>query len=117
VACSPADDLVVTTDTDGLLKLWDVSTGRQLYTIGAHTRGVQQVVFSTDGKLLATAGLEGTAAVWDVVTGKRIALLPHGESRVYAVAFGPDGKRLNWPARGIYATEAWRQSWRGTSMP
>ena len=48
--------------------LWDVATGRQLYTLHAHSDAVMGVAFSPDGNKLATIGNEGVLRIWTAAT-------------------------------------------------
>lgn len=88
----------------GKIKLLNVATGTELWTLEGHIRDVNSVVFSPDGQVLASAGgaLSNDAAMvklWDVATGRELAtLIGHRES-VQSVAFSPNGKIL---ASGSY---------------
>src|SRR5207253_375666 len=47
---------LATAGADGLVKVWDVNTGKELAFYGGHTDGVRAVAFSPDGKQIASAG-------------------------------------------------------------
>lgn len=64
------------------------------YTIRGHTRIVNMVAFSPDGKWLATASDDRTARIWDASNGRLLKTLLGHSSIVNAVAFSPDGKWL-----------------------
>jgi RNA polymerase sigma factor (sigma-70 family) len=89
-----------------LVRLWDVTTGKELHELAGHTNYVLDLAFSPDSRLLATCG-EHTGLwrgerppmdrvfVWDVATGKRVAGLPGGlPIGAGSVAFAPDGRTL-----------------------
>ena len=51
VAFSPDGKLALSGSRDTTLKLWEVSTGRELRTFNGHSSSVESVAFSPDGKL------------------------------------------------------------------
>jgi hypothetical protein len=79
---------------DGLAKVWDVETGRELLAIKGHGAKTNSVAFSSDGGRLATASEDGTVKIWDAATGREL-LTPCKRSRgMSTAAFSPDGRYL-----------------------
>jgi WD40 repeat protein/serine/threonine protein kinase len=78
----------------GEVKVWDAQTGKELLDFKGHTKGVNQVAFSPDGKRLASVAEDHTIKVWDAETGKELLSLKGHSGNVLSVAYSPDGKRL-----------------------
>ena len=100
VAFAPRDGKILATGSpDGLVRLWDVSNGRELYTLQAsakgtpnQSQGIESLHFSTDGQFLATACHDGTLKVWETATGREVWRRERAENGLSAVAYSPDGK-------------------------
>jgi len=90
VTINPAHTTIATTASDGVIKLWDIASGRLLRTLRGHQSKVNALRFSNDGKLLASGGYDQTVKVWEVSTGMNLQTLTGHESPVQAVAFSPD---------------------------
>src|SRR5262249_41041483 len=91
---------------DFLVRLWDVTSGKELGRFSGHRTAVQQVAFSADGKWLAASSsrvsseegnsrldIPGAICVWELTTGKLARYFPvYGKD----VVFSPDGHVLVW---------------------
>lgn len=65
LAYSPDNRLLVSGGRDGIVRLWDVSTGRAIQQLTGHVGRVDSLAFSADGRwFISTAA--NTALVWDV---------------------------------------------------
>ena len=90
----------------GVVKLYDVETGRLLNTLTATqrtklrewTKRVSSIAFSPDGQLLASGSADdGTIKLWDIETGQNTAIFtakPEDGSSMLCVVFSPDGTKL-----------------------
>jgi WD40 repeat protein len=81
---------------DGMVKLWDVASGREMHTMRAHSHAVKCVTFSPDGEWFATASGEfaewGEVKVWRSENGALVHTLPRFPDRVNVVTFLRDGR-------------------------
>jgi WD40 repeat protein len=92
LAYSRDGTLLASGDATGLVKVWDVSRGRERATLQTRWLCVMAVSFSPDGATLATANALGVSVqLWDPASGAPRGELPT-PSGVFAVAFSPDGK-------------------------
>jgi hypothetical protein len=96
VVYSPDGSRLATAGDDGLTKLWDVTTGREVSTMGQPEvrQEVKYLAFSPDGTLLATATTT-TVRVWSLEPGKEDSFLAlAGSHGGLSLAFTPDGELL-----------------------
>jgi WD40 repeat protein/serine/threonine protein kinase len=94
VAFAPDNRTLAAGCGDGVIQLWDVTTGKESATLRGHVHQVYSVAFSPDGKTLASAGMDRTVRLWHVGTEKARLTLNGHASHVHCVAFSPDGKTL-----------------------
>jgi WD40 repeat protein len=93
IAFSPDSTTLASGSPQGLVKVWDATTGRKRSTLKGQATPLFALCYSPDGRTIATAGGEGTVAFWDVATSRSRTALDWGIGAVHAVAFAPDGMR------------------------
>jgi WD40 repeat protein/uncharacterized caspase-like protein len=91
-----ADDFLknLKVETTGQLVLWNPSSGQQLGVIQGHGKGIANVAFSRDAKLVASAATDNTIKIWDVATRRELKTLTGHTSGIESMDFSPDGKLL-----------------------
>ncbi len=92
LAFSPDGYFLVSGSNDGALKMWEVSSGRLLWS-NRHANDVNRLSFSPEGHALAGAAFDSGVFVWDVANGALLQTLPHPNS-VASVVWSPDGQLL-----------------------
>ncbi|MEH1981922.1 MAG: NACHT domain-containing protein, partial [Nostoc sp.] len=94
VAYSSDGKLLAVGDDNGIVRLWEIASKKELWIRQEHTSRVNSVVFSPDCQTLVSASNDKTIKIWNSSTGKcRTSLLGHTH-RVRAVTFSPDGNIL-----------------------
>ena len=104
VEFSPDGRLLAVSLQNGIVKLWEVGTGRELRSLGRASSGdsnsAQPIAFSPDTHYLAVGGSDAVIRVWDVLTGRQVREIPPEAGRptflqpVRFIAFKPDGRTL-----------------------
>lgn len=91
IALSPNEQLAVA-GADNVIRIYEVSTGKQERLLKDHSDWVMSVAWNADGTRLATASRDKTCKVFDVKTGELVTtFLDHGEP-VFSIAYHRDGK-------------------------
>lgn len=94
VAVHPTGGAFASCGADGVIRIWELPSGRCRHVLAGHAKPAGQVAFARAGHTLASHSTDGTIKLWDAVTGAcvRTIGLPGGETFPYA-AFHPDGTR------------------------
>ncbi len=94
IAFSPDGKTLASGSTDNTIKIWQMSSGKELRTLTGHSDQVCSVAFSPDGKTLASGSKDKMIKLWQVDTGNELRTFTGNEEPIYCVAFSPDGKTL-----------------------
>jgi WD40 repeat protein len=94
IAFSPDGSTIASASYDKLVKLWDVSTTKQIKSLKEHSDAVYAVAFMPDGKRLVSAAGDRTVKVWDVAEGKRLITMNDALDALYTVAVAPSGTQI-----------------------
>jgi WD40 repeat protein len=79
---------------DGRVRVWKRAPAGSGRTFTSHTREVNSVAISRDGRWLASGADDATARLRDLETGKERHVLRGHKGDVLVVAFSPDSRRL-----------------------
>ena len=88
VDVSSDSNYVVTGSKDKSIKLWELSTGREIRSFLGHDHFVNSVDLSPDGKLLISGSYDKSVRLWDVPSGRQL-FVSSGEDFITDVAFDP----------------------------
>jgi len=64
VAISPDSQTLVSGDEDGIIKFWELPSGKELRTLTSHTDFVYDIAVSPTGKILASGSRDNTIKLW-----------------------------------------------------
>jgi WD40 repeat protein len=85
-------------DHDSTIRLWDISSGACARILAGHTRDIQSIAWSPDGRCLASSSSEdGTIRLWDPFTGTCIRTI---DKCADFIAWSPDGRWLAFQGLG-----------------
>ncbi len=94
VAYSPDGTRIAVAAFDGVARIFDARTRRELASFDGHEGTLTSASFSPEGKRVVTTGADNTARVWEAATGRPVAELRGHTALVRSAAFSPDGKRV-----------------------
>jgi WD40 repeat protein len=76
------------------VKVWDVTSGEEVFSLRGHTDVVLALAYSSHGKRIVTGSADKTVKLWDMATGQEVLTLTRPAMMVTDVAFSPDRSRL-----------------------
>ena len=95
MACSVSADgkRAISVSSDRMLKVWNLESRRELFTLSGHSSWVRACGMSADGKRAVSGSEDNTLKVWDLESGHELFTLSGHSSSVMGCGLSADGKR------------------------
>ncbi|MEP7289979.1 MAG: WD40 repeat domain-containing protein [Chloroflexota bacterium] len=103
VAWSADSNRLISGSRDGVVRIWDVASGKSIATFRGsdvkpqerEDRTARSVAFSADGLKALSANADGTIRTWDIATGKTLATIQQPTlGTIFAASWSVYGNRL-----------------------
>lgn len=94
VAISSDGQTVASGDKKGVIKLWNINTGKLIRSFVAHPNIVTNVAFTPDGQNLVSSSRDRTVKLWNLNSQKLVYTLKGHSNWVNAIAIHPNGQIL-----------------------
>jgi len=85
---------LISASADNTIKLWNLTTNQESYTLKGHTRAVISLAVSPNGLILTSGSADSTIKLWDLHKAKEIKTLFGHTNSVLSLAISSDGKTL-----------------------
>jgi WD40 repeat protein len=76
LAFSPDGRLLACGEQDGLIRLWELATGKERVRFHGHENSVGALAFVSDGRRLASASYDTTVLIWDLLPDELVQQRP-----------------------------------------
>jgi WD40 repeat protein len=104
VAFSPDGGTLAAACSDGVIRLWDLASGKLRLTFSGHVDHVRYLAFAPDGRTLASLGDDHALKLWHLGTGQQLFTLDTHGQELCGLTFSRDGRLLmggaNQPGKG-----------------
>ncbi len=92
IGVSPNGTLAAVGASTGKLSVWNIETGKSVWSVPAHTGWACWPIFSPNGKIVSSCGHDQLVKLWNAETGKLIHTYRADAGMVLRSQFRPDGR-------------------------
>jgi WD40 repeat protein len=90
----PFGQILVSSSDEGIIKVWNLHTGRRKSTLEGHSRPVYAFAISPDGQTLVSGSNDSTIKVWNLHARELKRTLKGHSGEVKSVAICPDRQTI-----------------------
>jgi WD40 repeat protein/TolB-like protein len=83
---------LATGGADGVVRIYDATTGKRVHELKGHAKPVPTVAFHPSERLLISGGTDKTIRVWDLETGEELRQFANPGYDLLSLDFSPDGR-------------------------
>ncbi|OMJ91465.1 hypothetical protein SteCoe_5949 [Stentor coeruleus] len=94
VSFSPDGKFWATGSFDNQIKIWNLTTKKEEFSLIGHTSYVSSICFSPDGKILASGSGDKSIKLWDLNDKKETITLKGHTGTIWSLCFTSDSKTL-----------------------
>jgi WD40 repeat protein len=93
VAMAPDGRHALSATLDGIVRLWDLKTRKEVRRFEGHIGWIRSVAIAPDGRRALSGGDDRTLRLWDLESGRQLHCFKRHSRRIMGVAIAPDGRR------------------------
>ena len=90
IAISPSGKIIASASEDCTIKLWNLKTGKEIYTLTGHLSFVRTVAFSANKQFLVSGSDDGVIKIWKLRTKQEIYSILAHPGGTNSVAISPE---------------------------
>lgn len=91
---TPDSRQLVTSSEDGMIRVWDLKTGKESISFHAHQGWISKVLITPNGRRVISASFDGWISINDLVSGVELCRLGDGKWPYLSIALAPNGQKL-----------------------